>query len=220
MYDFHMHSLFSDGELLPSEILRRFEVKGYKGIAITDHVDDTNLEHVLIPLVNFSKRVNSEKGISLLPGVELTHVRPSQIEPLAQRARSLGAKVIVVHGETIVEPVIKGTNRAAIEAEVDILAHPGLISIEDVLLAKEKGIYLEVTSRAGHSFTNGHVVKLARKIGCKLFINSDTHSPHNILDISMVKKVAKGAGLEEKEVKAIWADMALFIEGKLKNKVY
>ena len=42
--------------------------------------------------------------------------------PLAEHARALGAKVVIVHGETIVEPVPRGTNLAAIEAGVDILA--------------------------------------------------------------------------------------------------
>ena len=41
--DLHMHSLFSDGELLPSEIARRAYVLGHEAIAITDHVDYSNI---------------------------------------------------------------------------------------------------------------------------------------------------------------------------------
>ena len=54
--------------------------------------------------------------------------RRSLIAPLSCRARALGAQIVLVHGETIVEPVPPGTNHQAIEAGVDILAHPGLIS--------------------------------------------------------------------------------------------
>jgi histidinol phosphatase-like PHP family hydrolase len=71
----------------------------------------------------------------------------------------------VVHGETIVEPVLPGTNRAAIAAGVDILAHPGLITKEEAMLAAQKGVLLEITTRRGHSFTNGHVASIARVCG-------------------------------------------------------
>ena len=37
LYDFHAHSFFSDGELLPMELIRRAVVKGYTALAITDH---------------------------------------------------------------------------------------------------------------------------------------------------------------------------------------
>jgi len=47
MIDLHTHTTFSDGELIPSELVRRAETLGYRAIAITDHVDFTNIEHVL-----------------------------------------------------------------------------------------------------------------------------------------------------------------------------
>ena len=42
--DLHTHSIFSDGELLPSELARRADVLGHKALAITDHVDASNIE--------------------------------------------------------------------------------------------------------------------------------------------------------------------------------
>ena len=47
MFDLHTHSIFSDGELIPSELVRRAVFNGYDAIAITDHVDFTNVEYVL-----------------------------------------------------------------------------------------------------------------------------------------------------------------------------
>jgi len=72
-------------------------------------------------------------------------------------------KIIVVHGETITEPVMPGTNKKALMSDIDILAHPGLISDDEAELAAEKGIYLEITARKGHSITNGHVAALDKK---------------------------------------------------------
>lgn len=37
--DLHTHSLFSDGVLLPSEMLQRAAQLGYGVLAITDHAD-------------------------------------------------------------------------------------------------------------------------------------------------------------------------------------
>jgi histidinol phosphatase-like PHP family hydrolase len=82
--------------------------------------------------VRFARQQESDFPLTFIPGVELTHVAPRRIAPLAQRAKELGAGLVLVHGETISEPVRPGTNRAAVECPaVDILAHPGLITLEE-----------------------------------------------------------------------------------------
>lgn len=195
MIDLHTHSLFSDGELIPSELVRRFEAAGYSAVAITDHVDSSTLDFVVPRIVQAARDLTESQSVKVIPGVELTHVPPVLIGPLCRKARDLGAKLIIVHGETIVEPVPAGTNRAALEAGVDLLAHPGLITPEDMRLASEKRIFLEISSRKGHSLTNGHVAKLAMEFGAKLILNSDTHSPADIMARSFAQKVVEGAGL-------------------------
>jgi len=197
MIDLHTHSLFSDGELLPSELVRRLEDMGYSSAAITDHIDSSNLDFVIPRLVTVARDLNRSQSVKVIPGAELTHVPPGMIEPLAKKARELGAEIVLVHGETIVEPVPTGTNKAAILAGVDILAHPGLISSEDVQLAAEKGVYLEISSRHGHSFTNGHVARLAKDYGARLVLNSDAHSPQDLMTHQFARMVALGTGLGE-----------------------
>ena len=204
MFDLHCHSLFSDGELIPSELVRRVEVMGYKAIAITDHVDSSNLDFIIPRLIKVAKDINRYSPTKLIPGVELTHVHPDLIAPVTKEARHLGAAVLICHGETIVEPVCPGTNRAAIEAGIDILAHPGLISVEDVKLAARNGIFLEISGRKGHSFTNGHVAKLAKVHGAKLIINSDAHAPEDFMSAERSRKVGLGAGLKSEEVESIY----------------
>jgi len=122
MYNLHCHSLLSDGALLPSEVATYYSALGYKVIAITDHVDYSNIEPVVKSILEFTKHWPQDSGIKVLPGVELTHLPLEQLKPLAKYARSAGIKIIVGHGETLVEPVIEGTNRAALEADIDILA--------------------------------------------------------------------------------------------------
>lgn len=203
MIDLHTHSLFSDGGLVPAELARRFEVAGYKTIAITDHGDQSNIDLIIPRLVAFCEEINHWDGIQVIPGIELTHIPPQSIPALVNRSRKLGAKLVVVHGESIVEPVAPGTNRKAIESSVDILAHPGMITNEEVLLAKERSVYLELTSRKGHSLTNGHVAQLAHKIGTPMLLNSDTHSPGDIWPSTRLHEIVMGAGLTKEDYYSI-----------------
>jgi histidinol phosphatase-like PHP family hydrolase len=196
MIDLHSHSLLSDGLLLPSELIRRAEVKGYRYWAITDHGDVSNMDHIVPRIVSAAQELNARWKIQVLPGIELTHIPPETIAGLTRKAKDLGACLIVVHGETIAEPVPAGTNRAAIEAGVHILAHPGLITAEEVRLAAAKGVLLEITSRKGHSLTNGHVARLAKEAGAGLVLNSDSHSPDDIVSLGQRERVVQGAGLD------------------------
>ncbi len=203
MIDLHTHSVLSDGGLLPAELARRAYVAGYKALAITDHVDSGNLAIVLSQLIKVSKDLNRYMKIKVLPGVEITHAPPQQIPELADLARSLGAKIVVVHGESPVEPVIAGTNWAGLESDIDILAHPGLITEKEIRIARKKGICLELSARRGHSLTNGYVAKMAKRYGAKLVINTDAHSSSELLTKDILRKVGLGAGLSEKEFKGV-----------------
>jgi histidinol phosphatase-like PHP family hydrolase len=230
-YDFHTHTVFSDGGMIPAGLMQRALVRGCLGLAITDHVDSSNLEWALGNLLKFVEELGQEwqAGIApgkdgttaplntldsdalvknwhlpLIPGVELTSVPPRKIEVLAQKARSLGARWLVVHGETIMEPVAPGTNRAAIEARVDLLAHPGLITPEDAARAAELGVYLEITTHKGHGMANGWVAQRARESGAKLLLNTDCHISAEILDAKQRRAIAFAAGLTPQEVDRIW----------------
>ncbi len=195
MIDLHTHTLFSDGVLLPAELARRAQVLDYKALAMTDHVDSSNLDFVLPRLVAVCADLQPEMSITLIPGVEITHVPPASIARLAAKARDLGAKIIIVHGESVVEPVCPGTNQAALESDIDILAHPGLISEMEAERAAKMGICLEITTRGGHSITNGHVAKVAREFGAPLVLNNDAHVPGDLVRLEFAEKVARGAGL-------------------------
>jgi putative hydrolase len=193
--DLHTHTFFSDGALIPSELVQRVGVAGYGAIAITDHADSSNLDHLVPSMVRVAEDLNRTQPVTVIPGVELTHVPPDLIASLVKRARDLGAKVVVIHGETIVEPVAPGTNRAGLDAGADIIAHPGLLGLEEARVAAQKGIFLEITARKGHSLTNGHVARLALETGASLVLNSDGHAPGDFLTEALAPKIVQGAGL-------------------------
>ena len=204
--DLHMHSLFSDGELLPSELARRAANLNHEVIAITDHVDYSNVEQ--IPQIQKAiDDINANWNIKVVLGAEVTHVPTESIDGVAKKAKDLGAQIVVVHGETLNEPVIEGTNYAAVNSEyVDILGHPGLITYEEAQIAKENGIYLEISARSGHCLGNGLVAKIASEVGNKLLVNTDTHSPDNLITFEKSYEIALGAGLSKKEAMAAIVD--------------
>jgi len=217
MFDLHTHSLLSDGLLLPSEVAARYAHLGYKVIAITDHADYSNIDFIIDAILKFSRHWPKNAKIKVLPGIELTHLPPEQFKPLAKYARKKGIKVIVAHGQTLAEPVFTGTNKSALEADIDILAHPGKIKEEELILAKKRKIFLEVTARKGHLKTNSYVIKQALKYDAKLIINTDSHSPKDILSPNELIKFISSFGLSQKQIKKIYQDTWDFLKKLLTN---
>jgi putative hydrolase len=215
--DFHTHSLFSDGELLPMELIRRAAVADHRAVAITDHASFSNIEWIVKHVAKDCAKADTW-GIEAIPGVEITHVPAAHLDEAVKLARSAGAELVVVHGETPAEPVESGTNRAAASnAEVDILAHPGMISEEDSGLAEANGVYLEITCRKGHSLANGHVARVAEATGAKLLVNTDLHGPEDLSTMASATSVARGAGLGSDAVREALVTNAETLLRKLKR---
>jgi len=212
MIDLHTHSLFSDGRLIPSEHIRRFEMLGYSAVAITDHGDASNLDFIIPRIVKLAAFLNTAQPVKVVPGIELTHVPPGSIGTLVREARELGASLVVIHGETIVEPVAPGTNRAGIEAGADILAHPGLIDDETARLAAAAGTLLELSARSGHSLTNGHVARIALNSGAMLVLNSDAHSSGDMMTEEFAGCVLSGAGLPATAFRVVMSNARRLLE--------
>ncbi len=194
--DFHIHTAFVDGELLPSEIARRYSDIGFDAIAITEHVDFSNLD----VLNKIKKNVRETYEIDVLVGAEITHIPPRKMDKLINKICGLDISPILVHGESLVEPVAEGTNKTALMNEdVDILAHPGHISGENAELAKENDVSLEITARGGHCYSNGHVARISKEKGCDLVVNSDGHHPNDFLSEDESIELAMGSGLSQEE---------------------
>jgi len=198
VFDCHTHSFLSDGELGPGELALRAEEKGLSGLAITDHVDSVTVEQIVGPLADHVEELRAHRSIDLLVGCEITHTPPPLIGEVASRARKRGAEIVLVHGETPVEPVAPGTNLAAAEApEVDVLAHPGLIEDELIQRAAQNGVALEISARRGHSLANGHLVRRTRDVDVEVIVNTDAHAPADLITPAFARTVVRGAGHPE-----------------------
>jgi len=198
VYDFHTHTSLSDGVLSPIELIRRALVNNYHAIALTDHSATGELSRIIQETTEVCALARAYWNILAIPGIELTHIPPQAIAETAKRAKQLGARIVVVHGETITEPVEKGTNLAALHSpHVDILAHPGLLSLEEAKLAATNNIFLEISARKGHCLANGHIASLAQQVGALLLLNSDAHNEQDLLTPSLANNIIRGTGLND-----------------------
>jgi histidinol phosphatase-like PHP family hydrolase len=196
--DFHTHTSLSDGDLSPIEMVRRAVVNGYTTIALTDHAAIGDMQRIIPEIIQVCAMARNYWDILAIPGIELTHVPARAIAETAAKAKELGAWIVVVHGETITEPVESGTNLAAINSpHVDILAHPGFLTLKEAQLAAAKGIFIEITARKGHSLTNGHVAKTAYQAGARMLVDSDSHTDRDLLTDEFASAVIHGAGLDD-----------------------
>ncbi|NSW54520.1 MAG: histidinol phosphate phosphatase domain-containing protein [Armatimonadetes bacterium] len=203
-YDFHMHTILSDGVLSAVELIRRCSVKGCAGMVIADHSGPGTLDRFIRENGADCAVAREFWDIEAFAGVELTHVPAASIATLARRAKELGAALVVVHGESPVEPVEPGTNLAAARCpDVDILAHPGLLTAEEAQAARDNGVFIEISARKGHDMANGHVVRVALESGARLVVDSDGHTPDNILTPAWAEHVARCAGVPEGLMEAV-----------------
>jgi len=219
LYDFHTHTFLSDGVLAPIELIRRAIVAGYEGLGLSDHCGRGGLERMIAEAVADCRLARERWNFPCYAGVEFTHVPASAIAGLAAEARRAGASHVIVHGETLVEPVEPGTNLAAVSCpNVDILAHPGLISEQEAALAAENKVFLEITAKEGHSLSNGHVAAMARQTGAKLLVSSDAHEPSQLLSHNLARDLLRAAGLTESELAATLRDNAAEMLQRLQRR--
>lgn len=217
IYDFHTHTSLSDGLLSPMELISEALSHNYRVLGISDHAGVGFLPRIIEETARDCELAEKYWGIKVLPGVELTHLPEKSIAETARKAKDSGATFVVVHGETISEHVEPGTNLAAVSCvDVDILAHPGFITLEEAKIAAANNIYIEISARKGHSFTNGYIVRIAKLAGAKLIVNSDAHDTGDLLTATSAYNVAQGAGLEEKDISEVLTTNPLALLNKLK----
>ncbi|MFC2091535.1 histidinol phosphate phosphatase domain-containing protein [Elusimicrobiota bacterium] len=196
--DLHMHTFFSDGILSPAELVYRCKLKGCQAIAITDHADYSNYEFVISSISRAASKLRDFYEIEVITGVELTYIPPDDIQEMVSNSRQKGAELVIVHGETTAEQVPPGTNMAAVVSKCDILAHPGRLSDEEAKTAAVNDVCIEITTRRGHRMTNKEVFMKAKKYGCPVLLNTDSHDPDDLLDEDKITGVLDQCGLDNK----------------------
>jgi len=197
LVDLHSHSTLSDGTLTIEAMVAMAEQRGYDAYAVTDHAMGglNNHRDMAAAVRSEIDRLSRHTRVQLFAGVELSDYPPDRIARAASDARDAGAQVIVVHGECVSMKVEPGTNQAAVRSlDVDILAHPGLLSEQDAAEARRHDVYIELSARQGHCLANGHVYQVVRQAGAHVVVDSDAHDAEGLLSAEKVAVVVCGAG--------------------------
>lgn len=200
MIDFHIHIVWggcasrNEEGMLPAEALHYAARYGCRGAALVLRADGSGLRH-LPQLAQTVRRLSLYANVEAFAGVELVHVPPALLPDTVREARERGAQLVLAHGETLAEPVAPGTNLAAVEAGVDILAHPGLVDDQTAAYAAEKGVALELSACPRHALTNAHVAAMAVKHGCALVPGGNVRTSQEFARHPSWDAVCKGAAM-------------------------
>lgn len=134
----HTHTLESDGDSKPEEVVRWYAEHGYDFLVLTDHDKIT--------------RVEDAAGLVLIPGEEVTDRLPKK--PLHVNAIGIGETVQPQHGTTPVEVLQRNVDAVRKAGALALINHPnfGWAFGAEELLKIEHANFLEIAS--GHPFVN------------------------------------------------------------------
>lgn len=134
----HTHTLESDGDSTPAEVVRWYAEHGYDFLVITDHDKVT--------------RVDDARGLVLIPGEEVTDRLPKK--PLHVNAIGIEEAVKPQGGATPVEVLQRDIDAVRKAGALALINHPnfGWAFGADELLQLERANFLEIAS--GHPFVN------------------------------------------------------------------
>lgn len=134
----HTHTLESDGDSKPEEVVRWYAEHGYDFLVLTDHDKIT--------------RVEDAAGLVLIPGEEVTDRLPKK--PLHVNAIGLGEAVPPQHGASPVEVLQRNIDAVRKAGALALINHPnfGWAFGAEELLQLEHANFLEIAS--GHPLVN------------------------------------------------------------------
>ncbi|WP_214044628.1 DNA polymerase/3'-5' exonuclease PolX [Methanomethylovorans sp.] len=217
--DLHVHSNWSDGKNKMEEMALAAKALGYEYIAITDHSRSSRIanglsEKRLLDHIRAIEELNENiEGIHVLSGTECDILPDGTLDYRDELLEQLDIVVAAVHGaveqdsRTMTKRII-----AALENEhVHILAHPTgrkfgkrlpfEMDMEAVMdTALEFGKILEINSSPQRLDLNDKYAMMAMKMGIRLAINTDAHSPGQFANIRYGVGTARRAWIKPADV--------------------
>ncbi len=216
--DLQMHTRWSDGANTVEEMSDAAEKLGYEYICITDHGGNLKIAGSLDE-AEFRKqwkeidKTNESRKLKILKGAEANIGPDGRIDMPNKFLKEFDVVVASIHsyfGFTKEQ----NTKRliAAIENEnVDIIGHLTARSIDErkgvdmdfekiFYAAKRTGTLLEINAQPKRLDLNDANARDAIKMGCRLVINTDSHSVEQLANMRFGIGVARRAWAENKNI--------------------
>ncbi|MEN6385938.1 MAG: DNA polymerase/3'-5' exonuclease PolX [Phycisphaerales bacterium] len=215
--DLHMHTNYTDGHASISKMAQAAKQMGYKYIAITDHSQHVTVAGGMKPEIVRKQIKEIEgidiKGLSILKGAEIDILEDGTLDLPDEILKELDVRVCSVHykfnlsKDKQTERII----RAMDNPYFNILAHPTGrlinkrqpydIDIEKIMkAAKERNCVLELNSFPDRLDLNDIYCKMAKEIGVKIVISTDSHRPGDMEFIHFGIAQARRGWLEPADV--------------------
>ncbi len=217
--DLHCHTKWSDGQYSIEEMVRAARKLGYSYLAITDHsrrlamikgLDEERLHEQAEEIEEVRARF---PDIQILHGIEVDILEDGSLDLPDSALAELDIVVAAIHSKFKL-PKDKQTERllkAMDNPYVNIIAHPtgrligereGYdLDMERVMShAKKRGCILELNAQPSRLDLNDVNLKLAKEMGIKISIATDSHNVDNLLFMRFGINQARRGWLERQDV--------------------
>jgi DNA polymerase (family 10) len=217
--DLHMHSTWSDGRNTLEEMVAGCAAHGYQYMAISDHskalamVGGLDAQRLALQWLEIDAIRARHPEIQLLRAMEVDVLADGTLDLEDEMLAGLDLVVVSVHSRLDLprEQQTARVLRALEHPEVNILGHatgrkinrrkPMDLDVEAVLArAAELGVAVEINSTPDRlDLKDTHLV-LARELGCRIVINTDSHRVAELGQMRFGVDQARRAGLEPRHV--------------------
>jgi len=220
-FNFHTHTLYSDGECLASGIAEAAEASGLAAVAITDHGPELSvgISPSKIPLMlQDIEEAREDADIPVLAGMEANVVSADGAIDLDDEViKKLDILVIGLHtlgGAPTQEELAKNYFLAIMNAmrrqRADVVVHPfrlhsylaPYLSLEEIdefaKLAAEKEIAVEINSK--YRVPDEGLLRACLREGVKLSIGTDAHTAAEVGTVDWQMAMLKRIGASEDDL--------------------
>jgi DNA polymerase (family 10) len=217
--DLHVHTRRSDGSHDFDELIREAKKRGYAYIAITDHskglgiARGLNEERLLEEKAEIEALNKKLKGFKLLAGVEVDIRSDGRMDFTDEILRQMDIVVASIHSgfRQSREQITRRLTSAMRNPCVSIIAHPTGrligerdpydVDMHEVLkVAKETGTAIEINAYPLRLDLNDAYAKMAKEIGIRLAISTDTHITNQFDFMEYGVAIARRGWLEKRDV--------------------
>jgi DNA polymerase (family 10) len=217
--DLHMHTVATDGKATIREMAEAAAARGYEYIAITDHSKALAMANGLDEqrVVGFAQEVRelNRAGLPLrvLAGLECDILRDGSMDIAESALAELDLVIGSVHSHLNLEPA-EMTDRLARALEspsLRILGHPtGRRLLERdsygfdfegiAAQAARRGVCLEINASPQRLDLPAHLVRAAKRLGCRFTISTDAHRPAHLDNMRFGVTTARRGWIEPDDV--------------------
>lgn len=217
--DLHIHSTWSDGQESILTMAQAARKMGYEYLAITDHTVTVGIAHgldaraILRQLKEIEKIRQKIKGIKVLSGSEVDIRKDGSLDLPNNILSKLDVVIASIH-TSFKMPKVEMTKRllrAIKNPRVDIIGHPSAREINhrepidvdwEVIMkaAHNSRTALEINSFWNRLDLNDVQARMAKNLGVKLAISTDSHNVSELNNIKFGIATARRGWIEAKDV--------------------